>query len=261
MSERVDSDELLNGFRQVIAYRHITKQISKSANSTLVWGGVMMGIWILIFSQIGFQNWKRLPVYSYFYLGLAVGELTIGLWKKLFPSPAAFLVDALIVLGFAASNGWRAYDIYHRLGNIDMFSCFFAVFMAVQAYREFQAWITIQRLLVYRPTRAQLAQFDSFVRDVRRANPETEPNALDLKTRPEFRALLLGDIAFFVASSGEVIVAHRDEVHIGTEQPSSMAMPGQPKSAMLFLEGGQFGPFPLDERSEANYLAWKTSQV
>ena len=130
------------------------------------------------------------------------------------------------------------------------------------AYREFQAWLTITRLLIYKPTRAQLAQFDALVKDVRRANPEEEHNALNLRTRPGWRALLLGDIAFFVASTGDVVVTHRDEVEIDVEQreEGDLHDPDKPKRAMIYLAGGKFGPFPLDPRNAANYSAWKSGK-
>lgn len=260
MSDRVDSSEMLMGFRQVAAYRQIIKQISQSANSTLIWGGIMLGFWFMIYTRKGVPNWNTMPLYGYIHLALAVGELAVGLWKKLLPSPFAFLMDAVILLGFAGANGWRAFNQYQQNGNVDTISIAFCAYMLYLAYREFQAWMTINRLLIYRPTRAQLAQFDSLVRDVRKANPETEPNALDLRTRPGWRALLLGEIAFFVASTGDVVVTHRDEVEIDSDDDDERHDPDKPKRSMLWLVGGQFGPFPLDVRSAANYAAWKAAK-
>jgi hypothetical protein len=248
-----ESSEMLLGFRQVAAYREILNHIRKSANGTLVWGCIIGALWIMAFNQINLP-FHKLPLFMYFHLLLAVSELTVGLWKKIAPSPFTFLLDALLLVGFAAVNGWRAYLQFKVNGSPNLFTAGICIYMCYLAYQQFQAWIQINRALIYRPTRTQLAQFNSLVKDVRKADPEADPNALDLRTRPGWRALLLGDIAFFVASTGTVVVAHKDEVDLESTRSDDS------KHAMLWLPGGQFGPFPLDPRNAANYLNWKANR-
>jgi hypothetical protein len=254
-----ESNEMLIGFRQVAAYRAIIRQIARSANGTLVWGGIMLGLWFMIYANNGQPKWDKMPVNGYIHLAIGVGELLVGLWKKFAPSPIAFLMDAFVLLGFAAANGWRAGVIYNQTGRVDFISVAFGVYMLWIAYQQFQNWVAINRALIYRPNREQLARFDELVRDVRRADPEANPNALDLPTRPGWRALLLGDIAFFVASTEDVVVCHRNEVEIEVEEQGESASNDRGRHAMLYLPAGTFGPFPLDAHNARNYLNWKSA--
>jgi hypothetical protein len=257
----VEPSEMLVGFRQVVAYRAIIKHISQSANGTLVWGAIMTGLWVMRYQRAGQPDWDKMPPYLYFHLALAVSEIVVGLWKKFAPSPFTFLLDAALLLGFAAVNGWFAYLRYQR-GIVDPISLGLMAYMLLLAYQQFQAWVQINRALLYRPSREQLAKFDEIVRDVRKADPEADSSALDLRTRPGWRALLLGDIAFFVASTGDVVVAHKAEVdlEIESEEEEETNGPGETRPAILWLPGGQFGPFPLDPRNAANFVAWKSGQ-
>jgi hypothetical protein len=256
-----EPSEMLVGFRQVVAYRAIIKHISHSANGTLVWGAIMSALWVMRYNRLpGQPAWNELPWYLYLHFALAASELVIGLWKKIAPSPFTFLLDAALLLGFAAVNGLYAYARYQR-GIVDPISIGLAAYMLFLAYQQFQAWVQVNRALVYRPSREQLAKFDELVRDVRRADPEADPHALSLRTRPGWKALLLGDIAFFVASTSDVVVAHKEEVDLEIETDEGEANgPDGSRPAVLWLPGGQFGPFPLDPRNAANFVAWKADR-
>lgn len=253
--QHAESSEMLVGFRQVVAYREIINHIRKSANGTLVWGAIIGGLWVVTFNQLN-RPFTQLPLFMYFHLALAISELTVGLWKKIAPSPFTFLLDALLLVGFAAVNGWRLYLQMKLNGSPNLLTAGFCIYMSYLAFQQFQAWIQINRALRYRPTRAQLAEFNKLVKDVRRADPENDPTALDLQTRPGWRALLLGDIAFFVASNGTVVVAHKDEVDLEVSVEDEGGNHDS-RHAMLWLPAGQYGPFPLDTRNAANYMNWK----
>lgn len=254
-----EPSEMLVAFRQVAAYRQIIKHISQSANGTLVWGGILFFLWFMVYGNNGQPRWDRIPVYGYIHLALASTEILVGLWKKFAPSPVAFLLDAIVLLGFVGSWAWRAYDDYQRVGTVPIVSVGVCLYFLYTAYQQFQAWQHINRALIYRPSREQLAKFDEIVRDVRRANPEADTTALDLRTRPGWRALLLGDIAFFVASTGDIVVAPKSDVDLEIETDEGEANgPGETRPAVLWLPGGQFGPFPLDPRNAANFVAWKS---
>jgi hypothetical protein len=100
-----------------------------------------------------------------------------------------------------------------------------------------------------------LKWFDGLVNEVRMADPENDSTSLKLKTDPRWNAKLLGDIAFFVNSSGDVAVTDRngvDMVFHGPADNDSMARP-----ALLLLEGDRFGPFPIDPINTRNFQEWK----
>jgi hypothetical protein len=240
--------------KQVAAYRDLLRSISKSANGTLTWGVIMMALWLFIYARNGMPNWATLKIPAYIHLGIALIELGTGLWKKIAPSPWAILFDAGLMLGFAGMNGYYAYERYLRNGKIDTISIVFAVLMLVQAFQQFRSWRMIRRSLIVEPNREQLRWFDDLVREVKQADPESDETALLLKSRPVWKAKLLGNLGFFVSDREEVVVAHPAEVDL----PLDGEGPDENGShiALLDLPSGVYGPFKIDATNLKNFRAW-----
>jgi hypothetical protein len=239
----------------VSVYRTVMKSISQSANGTLIWGGLLLGLWYMVYARNGMPKWEKLPIYAYIHLAVAVIEVGIGLWEKFAPSLWCILANVFLLSLFFFSNGWRAFQEYQRQGRPDYLSVGLGLYMLFLAIQQFRNWLQLRSLLTVIPSRAQLKWFDGLVKEVRLADPENDSTALKLKTDPRWNAKLLGDISFFVNSSGEVTVTDRDGVELVLLGPADNETMTRP--ALLVLDGDRFGPFPIDGVNIRNFREWK----
>ena len=112
-------------------------------------------------------------------------------------------------------------------------------------------------LFADRPTADQIAWYDDLANEIRAADPDTDDQALDLPTRPHFKAKLLGNTAFLVPRRGNtMLLASADEMDLTRESKDHGTGSRQ---AVLRLYGQAFPAFNLTDASWANYLKWLAS--
>jgi hypothetical protein len=237
--------------RQVVGYREICKNVRSSGGGSLFWGALMLFLWYIAFLN---QGRETEPI-AIMHLVLGVSEILVGLWKLLAPSPECILVDGIILLGFAAVNGYRIFDAMQNNEKPWTGSIVFGIMMLISGVQHIRQYFDIRRSLIERPTREHLRYFEDLLKDVRAADPESDPNALDLPTRPAMRAKLLGDNAMFVTKAGDVIIAAVDEVdlHIVKKEETG-ELEGQ-----LTILNVDFGWCDLTSHNVKNYQAWKAA--
>lgn len=238
--------------RQVSVYRKVCEQVRRRGSQSLVYGGLMFGYWYFFYMQGPLADpWG---VFGLIALGLAVMELGVGLLQRLFPSAEGILLDGIVLLAFAASNGVRAFILWQATNRVDWVFVAFSLFWTFQATVLLRNYARLLRALPNRPTRAQLRWFAGLLADLRDADPKADPRAVTIPTDPFLTGLLLGDTAFFLDQAGEVLIAARNRVTLEAEDSPH---PDRPPRGYLTIEGAHFPPFKLSRANWENYVAWK----
>ena len=161
-------EETRQVMRKVAAYRKVCAHVRRRGGGSLVFGCVMLGIWYFLDGQ---HPGKRFELFSLLYLGLAVVEIGAGLMQRFFPSAEGVLLDGVVLLGFAASNGVRAFLLWQATGKVDWVFVVFAGMWTLQAVNILRSYAALVRGMPARPTREQLRWFNGRLADLRDADP------------------------------------------------------------------------------------------
>lgn len=244
----MDKDELKATFHRVSAYRHVCTAVRASAGHTLLSGFLFAFIAFMSAQVLGYQH----PIFL-IQAGLAVAEFAIFIWKKVSPSAEGVLLDALVNLIFGGSILIRSALVWQGMlpGAVSPVSIFIGCWALWDAYRGLNGYIQLRRIFQVRPTRSQMTYVDNFLRDIREANPQSDPTALNLPSQPRLKALLLDELAFFVDDYGEPFVLNREEVTLERSESDGQVL------GLMTLEGQLLPPFPLSDANWRNYLRWK----
>ena len=249
------SEEFIMRMRlqHVAAYRELCRAVQMGGRQNVIFALVMLGI-AYYFHTLG-AFW----LITLLYAALAAGELLVGLFKWFVPSAEGVLLDALVMLVFAGWNiGWQAVAAVGG-GQPNAVIVFLGLYMLFGAVGRFKNYRDLRRLFADRPSADHIAWFDDLVREIQASDPHTDPLALDLPTRPRWRAKLLGGTAFFVADNGNrVWIAGADEFSLRREK--SDRGHGRRK-ALLNIHGEGYPEFDLEDVNWANYTTWMATQV
>jgi ABC-type multidrug transport system fused ATPase/permease subunit len=236
---------------QVAAYRELCRRVAKSGTHALFFGGFMLFVWYLQYGSAPLV--KVLSLFSLLYLGTALLEFVAGLMNRFFPSAEGVLLEGVVLVVFGLSVIARHY--LSPGPKPPAVFALFGVFWIVQGVRHVRGYAQLRRAFEERPTAAHVAWFEDLLREVREADPDTDPQALDLPARPRVRGKLLGDTAVFLVGGPDgLVVADRDAVEI---DPEPTADPSRLPTAHLRVDGVAVGRFRLDPENWRNYAAWK----
>jgi hypothetical protein len=231
--------------QRVAAYRELCAGVRRGGRHNVVFAGLML---LLAASVAGNGD---ITVYLFGLLALA--ELFIGLYKWLVPSAEGVLLDGMVLLAFGGWNLVRNAMIVQAGGQIQNFSLFIGLFLVWGAVGRFRTYGQLRRLFADRPTRDQIAWFDDLAAEIRRSDPESDPTALDLPTRPRWKGKLLGSTAFLVAAKGEgAVVAGPWDIDIVPKDKSGR----RGYRVTLRLYGNEFPSFEIDDASLDNFRSW-----
>ncbi len=245
-------EETRSVMRRVAEYRKVCEHVRGRGLHSLVFGLMMLAFWYWFYMhRPGGDVWG---IFSLISLGLAVTEIGVGLLQRFFPSAEGMLFDGIVMLGFAASNGIRAFIWWQAGKGIDYVFIGFGVLWAFQAVNILRSYVAIVRRLPARPTREQLRWFNGLLADLRDADPKLDQRAVALPTSPFLTGLLLGESAFFLEPGGEVIIAARRDVTLEFENADD---PTKLPRGYLSIGGMDFPPFKLSPANWENYAAWK----
>lgn len=232
----------------VAAYRELRRGVQKSGRDNVLFAALMFG-----FAYFLHANGVALNALLFYGL-LIAGELVIGLVKWLFPSAECLLLDVLVLLAFAGYNFWHQFQRVQLGGPPNTTGILFGLLFLWFAFGRVQNYLALRKLFAERPTAEQIAWFDELVYEIRASAPEIDPLALDLPTRPYYKAKLIGTTAFFVAVRGPgVWVAGPDDFTLLRAKTD----PGTGRrKALLRVYGNEFPEFEIDDASWANYTRW-----
>jgi hypothetical protein len=238
--------------QSVAAYRALCRSVQRTGRENVVFAVLMLGI--AYFTHSVGAPWPVVLVYA----ALGVGELLVGLFKWAVPSAEGLILDALVLLAFAALNFGREFVAFQAGKPISSVGVFFGLLMLFFAVGRLKAYGQLRSLFAERPSPEHMAWFDELVHEIRSSDPQSDELALDLPTRPHWKAKLLGGTAFFVAAGGnDVWVAGADDFTLVREKTDHGT--GRRK-ALLRIHGEAYPEFDLTDASWANYLKWMATQ-
>ena len=243
------SDDAIMRLRlqNVAAYRELRRSVQKSGREN-----VLFALLMLFLAYISFQ--PNAGGFAAIIFVLAMAEFAVGLFKVLVPTAEGVLLDGFILLMFA---GWQGLRL---AGGVPLNGVMvaLALYMLFGAFGRFKNYSILRRLFAERPSADHLAWFDDLVREIQASDPDTDELALDLPTRPRWKAKLLGGTAFFVAvGGGAVWVAGPDDFTLRREKVDRGT--GRRK-ALLRVHGEEYPEFDLDDASWTNYIKWLAAQ-
>src|SRR4051812_32872305 len=108
----------------VAAYRELRRSVARSGRENVAYAVVMLVIAYFIHQAGGLAE-----TFALVCAVLAIGELLVGLCKWLVPSAEALILDAFVLLAFAALNGWIAYNQFQRRGQPGVLATFFTLYL------------------------------------------------------------------------------------------------------------------------------------
>ena len=251
------TDDFIMRFRlqQVLAYRELCRHIRSSGRGNILFAGLMLALAYYTFQP---KAQGLIAIVSFLYVGLAFAELAVGLFKWLFPSAEGVLFDAILQLIFALWNlGWQAFVFFVVGQNPNTIFVILGVLMLTGAFRRFKNYLDLRKAFADRPSSDQIRWFDDLVYEIHHADPTTDDQALDLPSKPPWKAKLLGTTAFFVAKKGnEVVIAGPFDFDLVPEDHHD----GESHVRVrLHLYDRASKPFDLDDASWANYRKWMAS--
>ncbi|CAN5595042.1 hypothetical protein BH11PLA2_BH11PLA2_14860 [soil metagenome] len=240
----MDSQELRETFHRVNAYRSVTSAVRGTAG-----GSIFSGLFFGAIAYYFYSVTNQISPFLIIYFVLAVLEIGVGLWKKFSPSIECVLVDALFKLAFSLSILARQYLLWQAQGQPQMFYLFFGVWTLYDAYRAFQAYFNLRKVFVERPSASQMRYVADMIADIRRGDPDNDPSMLDFSREFDFKAQMLGELAFLVDRGGEVHVLDKSDLLINRVNNSPLG------NVVLFNNPLQ--PIQLRESNWQNYCRWK----
>jgi hypothetical protein len=253
MAQGIDIDEMRETLHRVTVYKQVCEAVRGRANTTIFNGLLFLFLTGLIAAPF-LGGGKGFPFIVFVFGAIGIGEILVGIWKKVAPSPEGVLVDGLLELAFVASVAYRAYDAIEQGLKPSTFSLIIGAWSLFNAFKTFQAYVSLRRAFTVRPSRSQLNYVEDLLADVREGDPATDATAMDFDTRPRCQAKLLGDFALVIVGKDEVALAERRQLRV-----DRMPLAKHPDNAALTVFGTDLGEFDLDPATWRNYAAWQTA--
>lgn len=252
MSGMNDEITMRARLQQVAAYRELRRSVQRSGRENILFALVMFGIVYFLYSNGAPQSFLILNAI------LIAGELFVGLFKWLVPTAEGLILDALVLLTFAAVNLGMAYIQFQNGRGPSPITVFFGLYMLHGAFHRFKYYGFLRKLFAERPSSEHIAWFDDFVREIQASDPHLDQSALDLPSRPHMKAKLLGNTAYFAAVDGSAVwvlgpgefTLKREKTERGTGY----------RKALLSIHGEGYPEFDLEDASWENYQKWMASQ-
>ena len=252
--EKIDPEEVRFILRRVAAYREVCERVRRGSTGALIFGGIMLAIWYFALPEKLKYDW-----FGIVYLSLACLEFGSGVLNRLFPSAEGVLLAALVLMSFGGWNIAREVLIWQKLvvfpggGGVSPLFIVLGVMWLFQGFRQAQGYLQLRREFSDRPTGAQIRWFNGLLREVKYADPKTDPQAVFFDTVPPLTGKLLGDTAFFVERGDATLIVSRRDVRLEREELGG----DRPPRGYLSIRGAEFQPFPLGTKTWENYVQWK----
>ncbi len=235
--------------QQVAAYRELCRGVRRSGR-----GNVTFALLMLFLAYLAYQNGAGGP--QLIILGiLVVGELLAGLFKWLVPSAEGLLLDALVILAFAAYNLGLQYLRFRKGIPLDPVIILIGLFLLMGAIERFKSYGRLRMLFAERPSSEHIAWFNELASEIRASDPDTDELALDLPTKPHWKVKLLGTTAFFVGVRDESVwIAGPEDFELLREKTDHGT---KQRKAILRIHSVPYPEFSITDTTWANYQKWR----
>lgn len=247
-----DGFEMRYRLQQVAAYRELCRRVRIGGRDNIFFALLMLLLAYYTFNP----NAGGIVQFVYLlYLGLALCEFLIGLFKWLYPSAEGILLDGVLLLIFAAWNlGWQGLALAAGQQPFTVL-IFLGLFMLMIAVGRFKVYGQLRKLFAERPSAEHIAWFDDLLHEIRTADPQSDELALDLPTGPHWKAKLLGSTVFFVGAKGSSVwIAGPDDFEILREKADHGT--GR-RRALLKIHGLAYPEFEITDATWTNYQKWR----
>ncbi len=238
--------------QRVAFYRELCRGVRRSGRHNVLLAFLML---FIAYSTFKMQRGGMEQLFALVYIALALGELAVGLFKLFFPSAEGVLLDGIVLMLFAGFVIARQ-GVVMMNGNQPMvIMVFLGLYMLWGSFGRFRDYRSLRQLFAdQRPTAEQIAWFDDLAREIRQGDPEIDDQALDLPTKPHWKAKLLGTTAFFVGTKTEaVLIAGPEDFWI---EPAGKNRRDGSLRVVLTIHGTDFPEFEIDAASWDNYRKW-----
>jgi hypothetical protein len=246
-----DDTEMRMRLIGVAAYRELCRGVRRSGRDNIAFAVLM--------SFLAYLTWKGnapLVILVVYYV-LIGSELAVGLFKWLFPSAEGHLLDGFVLLLFAVGNLGFQLLAFQAGAGVSPVVILFGLIILSQAISRFKFYRELRQMFAERPSAEHMAWFDDLVREIKASDPQTDELALDLPTKPHWKAKLLGTTAFFVTLKGSaVLIAGPFDFELLREKNDHGT--GR-RRALLRLHGVPSPEFEISDVTWANYQKWRAA--
>lgn len=235
----------LDRLQQIAVYRCTVNRLRKHGKNLMILSGILLA---LVASE--FQG--RFD--DYYLLGIFGIEFLAGFLLYFAPSAEGVIVEGLLsgFLGLAILG--RQAVVLANGGEPAWFSLLIGALFVVGAVRQVRSYPRIREAFEETPTPEQLAWLNDLVKEIKKADPKTDPDAVAFSTALPIRGKLLGATGVFVDHwETEIYVVTPPEVEWTT---TGKALFGKSVNGKLTIRDRRFMGSVAPE-SLANFEHWK----
>jgi hypothetical protein len=241
----MSAESPLARLQQIATYRCVCKRLRHRGKNSMFLGGVCL--WAT------WMTFQGLPA-DYIFLGIWVAEILLGFWIYTRPSAEGVIIEGLLSLLFGAGVVGRQVLILANNGDPSWFWGGLGVLIIWGGIRHIRSYPAVKVVFEEKPTPDQIEWLEDLVKEIRRADASTDPDAVTFATIPQWKAKLLGDTAILVDRSDQnILVTSRFAVEWVTTGRSLLGKSVQGKLHV----GGSVWNGAMDPHSLANFRVWK----
>ncbi len=246
--EPIDPNEIRDTLTKALTYRQIQAQVRRKSINTIFFGFFMLFIWYISGGQA-----NPFGIFSILILSIAVLEVSVGCLNRFFPSLEGIMLEGIVVVAFGISSLIRQYLMMQAGANASPIFFLFGFFWIYQGIMSIRGYFQLKKELPINPSREHIRWFDQLERELRRADPKSDPLHLALPTKPSFAVKMLGDLCFMMQNGTDIFILNREHFHIVPHDEDA-------NRGMLYLGGEPVSEFKLSQANWDNYRAWKLSR-
>jgi hypothetical protein len=125
-----------------------------------------------------------------------------------------------------------------------------------QGFKTSKSYFQIRKLFAERPTAEHLQWFNTLIKEIRTADPASDPQAFTTTNDPLLAIKLLGDTAIILLPDDTVDIVAREEMEleVDSSRPEKLR-------ARLSIQGAVLPWFRIDEANLRNFVNWKKDEL
>jgi hypothetical protein len=237
----------LDRLQQIGTYRCTVNRLRQRGKHMLLFTGVLL--WL-------YWQHNNGEIADYVFMGVCALEIGAGLLLYAFPSAEGVILEGVLSILFGLAILFRQAVEVANGGNPFWLSLLFGLAFLMGGVRQMKHYGRVREAFEEKPTPEQLAWLDDLVKEIKKADPKTDPDAVAFSTGMPVRGKLLGDTGVFIDHwETEMYVVTRPEVEWTT---TGKALFGKSVNGKLRIRDRKFMGSVAPE-SLANLERWKAA--